>query len=63
MIRQARPAAELRRAQAVRHVADAALLVAMFAVILAVVLVYAPPPGETRQTERTYHAQSHGEPR
>lgn len=66
MTRQARPLAEHQRAQRIRQTADAArlvaALVAMFAVILAAVLLYGPDPGETRQTEQTTHAQSHGAP-
>lgn len=62
MTRHARPAAELQRAQLVRHAADALCLVAMLAVILAAVLVYGVEPGETRQTEQMYPAQIDGEP-
>lgn len=43
MTRQARPAAELQRAQRIRQTADLFALVAMLAVILAAVLLYGPP--------------------
>ncbi len=43
MIRHARPLTEYRRAQRVRQAADAVLLVALFAVILAACLIYGAP--------------------
>lgn len=58
----ARPLAEHQRAQLIRHAADAAGLAAMFAVILAAVLLYGPDPAISPQTEQMAPAQIDGAP-
>lgn len=59
----ARPMAEHNRAVRVRHAASAACLVAMFAVVLAAVLLFGAEEPKSSQTEHMAPAQIDGAPR